>query len=977
MQVDGPLLMSLNPMYVQLGEASLVIVLCIALGALPLVGWIVRAATGKDISQQGTGNVSVAATFQQVGVPVGILAALSEAAKGIAAVLLARFLLPQAPFWELLALVGIVMGRYRYGGSAGSTNVFWGLLLHAPLVTAATAAVGGLGYGLVRRPRFWQYAVLVLFCSGMAWRYGDQPGRVGSAIALCLLLAWAYRHLPNDVTRGDPLQTLDHSLEANRVGQKAATLSALKRAGYPVAKGWAIPKGDDLQPVLDALNPSQENPLIVRSSAVGEDQLGASAAGQYETIANVTNREELRQAIDQCFASYDEPSAVRYRQDRGLQDSAMAALIQQQVSGQYSGVAFSRDPIAQQPQAVLVEGLPGGADQVVSGEATPEQYRVTVNPQDLEAQAKPGEWPESVDLPVEGEGEIPQPVVQQVAYLARQIERHYHGIPQDIEWTYDGEHLWLLQSRPITTMLPIWTRKIASEVLPGVIRPLTWSINQPITCGVWGDIFTLMLGDDRAGGLDFDRTATLHYGHTYFNASLIGNIFKRLGLPPESLEFLTLGASFSPPSPLTMVRNLPGLGRLLQQERKLEQEFYQDRQSYFTPELNRLREKSLEACSPSDLKHHIDALLVALTRATYYNILAPLSESIRQALLPVEEKDLDFSQTPEVAALRSLQSLALETRQTFESTGNRDDLETAMKADGTEGLLKFLKENPDGEPILKQLHDIVDKYGYLSETATDIAVSTWRENPKPAHKLFAQFVQNPPNPPQPPQQQGWLAQQVQRRIQLKGQVATLYNRILAELRRSFLALAHQWQEANRLEQSQDIFLLTWQEVQQAIQHSVDWQALHQRINQRRTELKAYQDLPELPPIVYGDQAPDPQSLATEMSASEGQLQGIGASAGQVEGRIKVVRDWQSLPEIDRETILAVPYTDAGWAPLLAQAGGLISEVGGRLSHGAIVAREYGIPAVMNLAQATQRLKNGQRVRLHGQSGRVELLEDDG
>lgn len=386
-----------------------------------------------------------------------------------------------------------------------------------------------------------------------------------------------------------------------------------------------------------------------------------------------------------------------------------------------------------------------------------------------------------------------------------------------------------------------------------MIRPLTWSINQPITCGVWGDIFTLMLGKNRAEGLDFDRTATLHYAHTYFNASLIGSIFKRLGLPPESLEFLTLGASF----------------------------------------------------------------------------------------------------------------------------GNRDDLETAMKADGTEGLLKFLKENPDGEPILKQLHDIVDKYGYLSETATDIAVSTWRENPKPAHKLFAQFVQNSPNPTEPPDHQGWLARPVQRRIQLKGQVATLYNRILAELRRSFLALAHQWQEAGRLEQPQDIFLLIWEEIQQAIQHQTDWEALRQRIHQRQKELQAYQDLPEVPKIVYGDQAPDPDSLATEISATEGQLQGIGASAGQVEGRIKVVHDWQSLPEIDQETILTVPYTDAGWAPLLAQAGGLISEVGGRLSHGAIVAREYGIPAVMNLAQATQRLKNGQRVRLHGQSGRVELLEDDG
>jgi pyruvate,water dikinase len=87
----------------------------------------------------------------------------------------------------------------------------------------------------------------------------------------------------------------------------------------------------------------------------------------------------------------------------------------------------------------------------------------------------------------------------------------------------------------------------------------------------------------------------------------------------------------------------------------------------------------------------------------------------------------------------------------------------------------------------------------------------------------------------------------------------------------------------------------------------------------------------------------------------------------------VVRDWQNLPDIDRQIILTVPYTDAGWAPLLAQADGLIAEVGGRLSHGAIVAWEYGLPAMMNLSQATQRLRNGQWVRLHGQSGRVELL----
>ncbi len=103
------------------------------------------------------------------------------------------------------------------------------------------------------------------------------------------------------------------------------------------------------------------------------------------------------------------------------------------------------------------------------------------------------------------------------------------------------------------------------------------------------------------------------------------------------------------------------------------------------------------------------------------------------------------------------------------------------------------------------------------------------------------------------------------------------------------------------------------------------------------------------------------------------MQGIGASAGQVEGYVLVVRSLQSVGEINRETILVVPYTDSGWSPLLASAGGLIAEVGGRLSHGAIIAREYNIPAVMDVSNAMTLLKNGQRIRIDGQLGIVELL----
>ncbi|MFO0173611.1 MAG: pyruvate phosphate dikinase PEP/pyruvate-binding protein, partial [Aphanizomenon sp.] len=141
-----------------------------------------------------------------------------------------------------------------------------------------------------------------------------------------------------------------------------------------------------------------------------------------------------------------------------------------------------------------------------------------------------------------------------------------------------------------------WTRKIAAEVIPGVIHPLTWSINSPLTCGVWGEIFTIVLGE-RAKGLDFAKTATLHYSRAYFNASLLGEIFLAMGLPPESLEFLTRGASMTKPPLDSTLTNLPGLTRLLKRELDLEKDFKWDYRQVFIPGLTELSNVVIEQLS--------------------------------------------------------------------------------------------------------------------------------------------------------------------------------------------------------------------------------------------------------------------------------------------------------------------------------------------------------------------------------------------
>lgn len=964
----------------QVWGVLLIFVICPLIGGLPLIAWITRA-TGQNLATLGTGNISVSAAFYHGGKVVGILAVLSEALKGIAAVLLARYFFPTDPAWEVIALIGLVMGRYWFAKGAGTTNVVWGYVVHDPATALLILIIGGIGFTILRERQAGKFGVLVLIPLITALRHPNSGELIGATISLSLLLGWIYQKIPDDLDlptqraqtssrpvfrffRGDrALRSLDQPLQPEKVGQKAATLSHLKQLGYPVPSGWVLPPGDDPAPLIAALDPSPDQPLVVRSSAIGEDSETASAAGQYESLLDITSVPALEQAILRCQASYNLSSAAQYRQERGVAETGMAVIVQTQVRGVFSGVAFSRDPIARQGDAVVVEALPGMASQVVSGQRTPEQYRVWISEADLVSDRPSWQLPEDQDLPMEGKGAVPQRLIQEVAYLARQLEAHYHGIPQDIEWSYDGNQLWLLQARPITTLLPIWTRKIAAEVIPGFIHPLTWSINRPLTCGVWGDLFTIVLGE-RAKGLNFEETATLHRSAAYFNASLLGDLFRRMGLPPESLEFLTRGAKFSKPPLSATLQNVPGLLRLAGAEWQLERDFQQETRQFFDPGLNALANQPPDQLTPAALLSRIENILGLLKRATYYSILAPLSAALRPAVLRVEQTQLDNSQTPEVSAVRAIQSLAESVR----------PLSLNLETVSSDAVFAGLAETPAGRSILQQFEQFLAEYGYLSEVGTDIAVPTWKEDPRPVQALFVQCLFNPPTAAPTAKRSDWKQRQAQRRLNLKGQVTQVYSKLLAELRWSFVALEKQWLEQGWLTQTGDIFFLKFDEIQQIIRTQNPELLPH--LDQRRSQLE--QDRQLTPPLlVYGNLPPTLLNDSRPRFNPTRSLQGIPGSPGQAEGQVLVIQNFQNfhdLPSIDRNTILVVPYTDSGWAALLARAGGLIAEVGGQLSHGAIVAREYGIPAVMNLTSATQRFETGQTVRIDGTTGTVDILE---
>ena len=944
-----------------------IFIVCPLLGALPLVTWISQVLNKRQLAHLGTDNISASAAFYHGGTLIGILVVFSEAFKGIAAVLLARAFFGYGSAWELIALIAVVIGRYSTSKGTGTTSVIWGFSVHDPLASVFVFLLTGASFTILRSRQLAKFGVLILFPLIVALLHIEDLSKISAAVALAALLGWIYKNMPKDLNlsveeiqasvgvfqflrSNQDILSLDEDLDAALIGHKAARLSEVKRWGYSVPKGWVLAPYEDPAPLIEFLQPSKLSPLVVRSSAIGEDTEHASAAGQYETVLHVTTKHGLQQAIALVQASYNSPTAVQYRRDRGLNEAGMGVLIQQQVQSVFFGVAFTRDPMTKQGDTIIIEALPGKVTQVVSGRVTPEQYRAFVI-----------EKEDYKDVQLEGEGRVPPALVKQVAYLARHLEERYHGIPQDIEWSYDGQTLWVLQVRPISTLLPIWTRKIGAETSQ-LIHPLTWSINGPSTNGVWGGIFALVLGE-RAVGLDFNQMATLHYSRVYFNATLLWEIFGRLGLPTESLEFLTRGGKLAKPPLKTILQNLPGILRLVGREFCLATDFHWDYHRRFVPALSQFTQELVDDLEPTLLLARIDFIRKLLSCATYYHILAPLSTKLRQEIFHVADGEVDRRLTPEVAVVRSLQDLAITAQQVI------PDLATA------EQVWEILTQIPEGQEILTKFNKLLHRYAYLSESVSDLAVPTRKEEPEAIKQLFVQFIQGEPSTYKKTKGR-WNVGFVQRRVNLQGRVTEVYSQFHAELRWCFVALEQIWLKSGLLDHPGDIFFLELDEVRRLVEgfEPEFVEHLQDLIQLRRSQKAKYTQQNPVPSIVYGN-----NSLAVPLRTSilypDQMLQGIPASPGQVEGRVKVWRNLQSLPEIDRQTILVVPYTDISLVSFLMRAGGFISEVGGRLSHGAILAREYGIPAITDVRNATWLLQDGQKVRIDGYKGIVEISND--
>ncbi len=811
--------------------------------------------------------------------------------------------------------------------------------------------------------------------------------------------------------------------DATVTGGKGAMLARLFQAGLPVpagciltsqtittyldATGEPIPAEatllqgdipDELRTALQAaLRPlgHAASGWAVRSSAMAEDGATASFAGIYESLLNVAE-EQLWDAIRTCWSSWWSDRALAYRQHLGLpvQPPQMAVVIQHMVPAACAGVAFTVDPISGDATQMVVNAATGLGIGVVSGVVEPEQYRLS--------KAAPVQV---VDTRLHPAATTPLLTHEIAAGLGEQLLRieTLCGVPQDIEWAWDGAQCWIVQSRPITTLgqqttediSDVWTNANLKDVLPGLVSPLSWS-----TIGIQLDTAIR----DQYGRVGYTWPAERHairrfWGRLYFNMSLLQQAgYDVFGSSPaETIEYLG-GADvqgFTPPQApsvmqrLRWLRNVWSFIRFLKRLRKEVPSHFADLQHLWQHERQRIphldRNAIVEAILNGPALNQPFLLLHLDLTAGLNGYLAILRQFIGRRL-PEADDGLfaelvtglgDVYSADHSYRLWELSRLAREMPEVMVFLARRDwcHWQEALASTG----------------LAEPWESFLDAYGHRGLYEVDVANPRWREQPDYLLDILVAYAALPQNtPPFNPQEQAQRRQQAEadtlRRIPFwlrawfrstlhHTQIFSRYReqskshlvRLIDLARQICLRAGDELVQMELLDERDAIFFLQRDELIAALRGELDAGRIQQHVAKRRLEHQRHATL-QPPDVIVGerpvyDTTPVDQGLV---------LSGLPSSPGRVTGTARTLRIPQENERLQAGDILVAPSTDPGWTPLFLLASGLVMETGGYLSHGAIVAREYGIPAVLNVPQAMQRIPDGATITLDGAAGTVQL-----
>jgi pyruvate,water dikinase len=759
----------------------------------------------------------------------------------------------------------------------------------------------------------------------------------------------------------------------------------------------------------------------VRSSATAEDLPTASFAGQQDTYLNVVGPAAILQHVRRCWASLFTERAVTYRLRNGFDHRKirMAVVVQHMVFPQAAGILFTADPLTSHRRVASVEASFGLGEALVSGLVNADVYKVrdgevvarAVATKQVAIHAAPagGTQHQPIEPERQNQPALTDAQVVRLAQLGRRIEAHF-GCPQDIEWCLVDDDFQIVQSRPITTLFPIPVAGDAENhvyVSVGHQQMMTDPM-KPLGLSVW-QLTTPRPMSEAGGRLFVDVTRILAspasragiLGMLGRSDPLIGDALQTIvergdfirSLPDEGAGGAPAGGAPASvdPDPAVIAeligRREAALAALKRDIRAKSGSALLDfiladlqdmRRLHFDPQSQQLYLPAMEATWW--LNDQLQAWLGesnaadALTQSVPHNVTSEMG----LALLDVADV---IRPHPDVVAFL----------QRVEDDGVEDD----------DGFLDELARRAGGRQARDAIQAFLDKYGMRCVGEIDITRPRWSERPTALVPMILGNIKNfEPGAGERRFERGrqeaqhrehellerlralpdgeHKAEQAKRRIdRVRTFIGYREYPKYAMVSRYFVYKLALLEEAERLVQAhvlrdkEDVFYLRFQELHDVVRTN---QVDHELIRQRKAAFRSYQSL--TPPRVFTSDGEVIAGAYRRGDVPAGALVGLPVSAGIIEGRARVVLD---MAEADLEPgdILVTAYTDPSWTPMFLAIKGLVTEVGGLMTHGAVIAREYGLPAVVGVEHATRLIRDGQRIRVHATHGYVELLPSPG
>jgi pyruvate,water dikinase len=773
--------------------------------------------------------------------------------------------------------------------------------------------------------------------------------------------------------------------------------------------------------------------FAVRSSAADEDGAGHSFAGIHETRLNVT-RDGLAEAIRACRASVESMQAIAYRRAQGLSLDHLqtGVLVQLMIQAEAAGVAFTINPITGAKDELVISSAWGLGEALVGGHVEPDEFRIAksdsallsfhIGDKNYRAVSDDG-----ISRLVETEVEmrerpsLTEGQVKELAALLARIEEYYCA-PQDIEWCHDGRQFWIVQSRPVTAAPARddaaqrdleWTRANAREVLPDLPSPQVLdAVCDVLERGMRAFYGKLVRPADELGPI-----IKPFYGRPYFNMTQFRHVCRMTGSEAAAVmrsmghegEIREEDKVATLPPLRDFVRVLPDILRSL---------WMQLRAGHLVKETLDLVERDMAFLDTHDPHEIPDEEMIAIleqwneeTVARVHVIFVMSGVFIYEGPLKKICEQVGFSYE------RLLHTQLAIGEKSVSAQQGLDILKLAHQARSEERARRFFMRSPDGfarfreelrgTEFLRQFEAFLKKYGHRGPYESDWALPRYSEDPAPLLFAIGAHVRAPDSP-MPEEiiarqereatevwqafekklswrqrltmlpRVRWLIRRAKRMYVWRELVRSEMMRPPSAIRQWLLVMAERFVERGWIEARDDYFFLTREEIKEGVMTHAHERGVAPQFRpivvRRRAEIETWREL-ELPLLMRESELPALLRRATSTlpQTDVSELRGLCVSAGCVEGEVLVMREPTEFARMRRGAILVAPATDPAWTPLFTLAAGVVVEVGGTLSHASTVAREYGLPALANVKDATRILRDGDRVRLDATNGTVQLL----